>query len=206
MSKLASVVFLLGLVSCLQAHAGPKCSYDRERLLALDEASFDQDLSGGGQGWRAVANVPGCELAAADLLAAYRKAHPGGSDTLSWHEGQLRAMAGQYTQAIPLLEAARKPAELDPAGWNAYVDATVAFLRGDRAALAKAQAALASVQPAAGMPPLKDGFMELPNEAGGPPIRVRWPPNGDVVEGFVRCFGKPYSQAYGAASCRGPSH
>jgi hypothetical protein len=29
---------------------------------------------------------------------------------------------------------------------------------------------------------------------------MRWPPNIDVVEGLVRCVGRPYAEAYGA--CR----
>jgi hypothetical protein len=51
------------------------------------------------------------------------------------------------------------------------------------------------------MPPLKDGFIEFPAEAGQPAMKVRWPPNLDVVDGFLNCFDKSYDEAYGAA-CR----
>jgi hypothetical protein len=93
-----------------------RCSYGKDALLALDEKVFDQDLAGGG--WRAVAKIPGCELAAADLPAAYQAAHPGAGLILAWHEGQMRASAGQSERAIPLLESARKAVSQDVASWN----------------------------------------------------------------------------------------
>lgn len=185
--------------------AADPCGYEVDAMLALDENSFDQDLSAGGGGWRAIANVPGCELAAADLLALYRQRHSGSGSLLLWHEGQLRASAGRYEEAIPLLDRARKPVEQDRMGWNHYVDATVAFLRHDRPALTAARERLASVPypEGAGMPPLKDGHIEFPARPGQPAMRLRWPPNLDVVDGFVACFDKPYSVAY-ATACRAP--
>ena len=157
----------------------------------------------GGGGWRAIANRPGCELAAADLLAAYRAAHPEASALLAWHEGQVRATAGQYERAIPLLDQDRKPATQDKAGWNLYVDATLALLRRDKPGLPRARQQLAAVPSpeGAGLPPLKDGYFELPTTAGQPPVRMRWPPNIEVVDGLVACYGKPYAEAYSAA-CR----
>jgi len=94
----------------------------------LDENEFDQDISGG---WRALASTPGCLLIAADLLRDYRNAHHKESGLLFWHEAQVRADAGQYPEAIALMEHAYKPTEDDKAGWNPYVDATIAFLRRD---------------------------------------------------------------------------
>ncbi|WP_246606458.1 hypothetical protein [Novilysobacter antarcticus] len=185
------------------AHAATTCSYDKAALLALDEEAFDQDPSGG---WRTVAKTPGCELAAADLLNAYRTKHSKVSAVLAWHEGQLRAMAGQYERAIPLLNKDRKPPGQDPAGWNYYVDATLAFLRHDKPALLNARQQLAAVPYAEGMglPPLKNGYFEIPGQPGHPATRMRWPPNIDVVDGLVACFGKSYSEADGKA-CRPPS-
>jgi hypothetical protein len=115
----------------------------------------------------------------------------------------MRASAGQYAAAIPLLVASRKPAAEDLAGWNAYVDATIAFLQGNNAALLDARTRLAAVPyPAgAGMPPLRGGQIEFPSPPGQPPIRMRWPPNLEAVDGLVACFGKPYDVAYGSA-CR----
>lgn len=181
---------------------GAPCSYDRKALLALDEKAFDQDLEGG---WRTVANIPGCELAAADLLAAYRAEHPRSGGIVAWHEGQMRASAGQYERAVPLLESARKPVNQDTYGWNYYVDATVAFLRHDKPGLLAARRRLANVAYPQDASPLKDGYMVIPGQPGRPARRVRWPPNIEVVDALINCFDKPYSEAYGPA-CRPPMH
>jgi hypothetical protein len=102
------------------------------------------------------------------------------------------------------MDKSRKPAAEDRAGWNPYVDATIAFLRQDRAALGKAHAALAAVAPPAGkdVPPVVDGMMEV-SMSDGQTMKIRWPPNIDVVEGLVKCFGQPYDTAYGS-DCRAP--
>jgi hypothetical protein len=200
--RLLAALLLLG-TSCTTIPVANRCTYDKTAMLALSEDAFDQDLSNGGGGWRKIGNTPGCELAAAGLLAAYRETHPGSDSILAWHEGQMRASAGQSSRAIPLLRAARKDPAKDPAGWNAYVDATVAFLQRDKAALADARQRLAAVPyPAdSGMPPLVNGTVEFPAEAGRPAMKMRWPPNIDVVDGLVACFDKPYTAAY-ESSCR----
>lgn len=188
--------------ACAQAPVLADCTHDRARLLALDQMQFDQDMEGG---WRVLADKPGCELAAADLLRDYRQAHAKEDGMLSWHEGQLRANAGQYPQAIRLLEHARRPAGVpDKAGWNPYVDATVAFLRRDKPALERAYKRLAAYPPPAGegMPVFKNGYVELDMD-NGQKRKVRWPLNIDVVEGLLNCYDKPYKEAYGQA-CRPP--
>jgi hypothetical protein len=189
------------LTACATAAAAPAtaCSHDRARLLALDEAKFDQDMN---DGWRTLGDTPGCELVAADLLRDYRQAHASTSSMLYWHEAQMRAMAGQSGASAALMERARVPAEEDPAGWNLYVDASVAFLRKDRTALDAAHRKLAAVAPMTGegVPPLVDGFIELPT-ADGKTLKMRWPMNIDVVEGLQRCFEQPYKTAYGT-QCR----
>lgn len=186
----------------LQTASAAGCDYDRARLLALDELQFDQDLEGG---WRTLANKPGCKLAAADLLRDYRQAHRNEAGILYWHEAQLRAFAGQTQAAIDLMEKSRRPAEADAGGWNAYVDASIAFLRKDRAGLDKARQTLAAVPfpTDKGLPPLKNGIIDMPME-GGKTMRMRWPPNIDVVDGFVKCFDQPYENAY-AKACRPPA-
>ena len=175
------------------------CSHDRAHLLALDEAKFDQDMAGG---WRKLGETPGCELVAADLLRDYHQAHGSESSMLYWHEAQMRAMADQSGPAAALMERSRVPPQEDPSGWNFYVDASIAFLRKDRAALADARRNLAAVKPMTGegMPPLVNGFIELPT-ADGKTIKMRWPMNIDVVEGLQRCFDQSYKMAYGA-ECR----
>ncbi|HYG07684.1 MAG TPA: hypothetical protein VD865_14930 [Stenotrophomonas sp.] len=176
------------------------CAYDQATMLALDQQQFDQDVSGGGGGWRAVAARPGCERAAADLIRDYRAAHPGSPRLLFWHEGQLRAFTGDYAAATALMQASMMPAEEDRGGWNPYVEATLAFLRHDAAALAKARKTLAAVPAPPDLPPVKDGHVELPLP-DGQLVKMRWPPNVDVVDGLARCIDKPYVEAYGAA-CR----
>lgn len=180
--------------------ARAQCSFDRARLMALDQQHFDQDTKGG---WRAVAHRSGCMSIAADLIRDYRQAHHSQSSTLYWHEAQLRANAGDYKQAIPLMEQSREPKKKDFIGWNDYVDATIAFLRKDRAALADARAKLAAVhvKPGSGFPPAKNGFVEV-RFGNGMLRKVRWPFNLDVVDGLIHCFDKSYKVAYGGKGCR----
>jgi hypothetical protein len=187
------------------AAAQDACEHDREALLALPEQAFDQDLSNGGGGWRGLAAKAGCETVAADLLRDYRARHGVDGGIMAWHEGQVRANAGQYTRAEVLFESARKPqGASDAIGWNHYVDASIAFLRDDRGALEAARERLAAVpyDPDSGMPPLKDGYIEFPVQGGAPSMRVRWPPNIEVVDALIHCFGKPYKMAYGDMACR----
>lgn len=196
------LVLLLPIGMSVQAFpdGGEKCEYDQEALLALDEQAFDQDMNGG---WRAIANVPGCELAAVELIAAYRAKYPDTSSIVAWHQGQLLAQAGQNQQAIALMDSARKPPEEDIAGWDLYVNATIAFLSGDKQQLLAARDQLEDFPypKLDGWPPLVDGYAEFPGPPGQTPVKVRWPPNLSVVEGFINCFDAPYKEAY-AEGCR----
>ncbi|HEX5160962.1 MAG TPA: hypothetical protein VFV88_04525 [Steroidobacteraceae bacterium] len=160
------------------------CEFDRERLLALDQQAFDQDMDGG---WRSVGNKPQCQSAAADLLRDYRERHHNEATILIWHEGQMRAGAGQTEAAIALFERCRVPSTTS-LGWNEYVDATIAFLKGDRKKFDAARASLAALPKPAGV--------DLKGPSGSP---IEWPPNLSVVDGLGRCFGMSYSQAY--ANC-----
>jgi hypothetical protein len=172
----------------------------RGRLLSLNEDAFDQDLSGGGGGWRAIAAINGCEISAADLIRDYRNLHSSKETIIDWHEGQMRATGGEYLAAIGLFDKSRKTQEQDSAGWNQYVDASIAFLKRDKPALVQARDALSKV----GAPPgfdLRNGVFEIPNNSGKP-FRMRWPPNIDVVDGLIKCFEKSYRDAYGDATCR----
>lgn len=173
---------------------------ERERLLCLDQEAFDQDVSQGGGGWRAIGNKPGCDMAAADLIRDYRVKHGATETILFWHEGQLRAFAGAYPEAIALFQQSRKPEAQNAGGWNAYVDASIAFLQGDRGRLVEAREALAMTPAVEGFV-VKDGVFEIPNNSGSP-IKMRWPPNIDVVDGLIRCFGKTYTTAYSSPECR----
>jgi hypothetical protein len=173
---------------------------ERERLLSLDQKAFDQDLSGGGGGWRALSAKTGCETAAADLIRDYRQRYSLNESILYWHEGQMRAYANDYPAAIALFEKSRKPEEQDQTGWNYYVDASVAFLKRDQKALLAARHNLSAIKT---LPEfvLNDGVFEIPNNSG-PPFKMRWPPNIDVVDGLIKCVEKSYREAYGDRTCR----
>ncbi len=159
------------------------CAVDTEKMLALDVDAFDQDLVGG---WRPLALRPECEEAAANLLALYQQRHPRASYLLPWHEGQIRLGLGQTKRAIPLLENSRRapPPKGKDTGWNFYVDATLAFARGDLKALKTARARLAALRKPAEFP-----------------TTIKWPMNLEVVDGLINCFGRPYNDAYDLA-CR----
>jgi len=173
----------------LQAAPAPDpCHVDFAAMMALSVQAFDQNMEGG---WRALARRPGCQERAAELIGAYRETLQRRMSILYWHEGQLRADLGQNEAAVRLMELSRKP---DDASWNFYVDATAAFLRGDRPALTAAREHLAAL-------PVPPDFREQTLPSG---YRVRWPMNLDVVDGLVRCFGRTYREAYGA-QCRRPA-
>src|SRR5690554_3558350 len=90
------MVLLLSGVECLT----PGIDY-----MALEFQEFDQTMDAG---WREVANREGCALAAADLIARYRDNKPdlreGQLSIMRWHEGQMRAEAGQNEQAVALFK------------------------------------------------------------------------------------------------------
>lgn len=158
------------------------CVYDRAKLLALDIDQFDQDPTGG---WRAVANQRGCFGAAADLIRDYHAALPEKSFLLYWHEGQVRAIDGDYAAAAPLFEKSYD-SQSDAVGWNLYVDATIAFVRRDKTALAKAYFALANLPVPA----------NVQLDQNGNSIADSWPPNMEVVQDLLACFAQEYREAY----------
>lgn len=157
--------------------------------LAMDFMAFDQTMN---EGWRAVANKQHCRAEAADLIHRYATQKSGVSagmlSTLRWHEGQLRAEAGQNARAVAMFEQTFKPEKKDRTGWNYYVAATIAFIEQDKAALLASRAQLANLEKPADM-----NF----EDADGNPIDIPWPPNLHVVDRFIACFGKSYSEAYG---------
>ena len=183
------LAFLLAAAITAAPPADP-CAYDRDGLLALDQNAFDQDLKGG---WRVLAENPHCYIAAADLIRDYREAHHSSDSILFWHEGQMRASAGQSHAAIALFEQSRKAQ--DPFGWNFYVDGTVAFLRHDRAQLQAARDKLAALRKP------KDFHPVGPD---GKPFEIKWPPNLNILDGFLTCFDRSYDQAYGTPQCAKP--
>lgn len=170
--------------------AEPDCSYDLEEILALDRDAFDQDIPSGG--WRGLSN-DGCYEEAAELIREWRHEKRDHNSILYWHEGQMRAYAGQTTEAIALFELTRKSQDFDAGfGWNHYVDGTIAFLQGHREGLARAIERLSAVPK-----PEVNRF----TRADGAVVQMSWPPNMDVLRKFEVCWGRPYSEAYGSVNC-----
>ena len=142
--------------------------------------AFDQQP---GQGWRRTAET-GDYTEAAKLIDRYVRRNQARMPAwqvrnLNFHAGQMYAFAGDYVAAIRGLENALmdiEPAE-SPVWWNAYVKATIAFLKGDKAGLAAYREEMVRGQKAPG------------------PV-----PNLEVVDGLIAQFGAPYAQAYSAVS------
>lgn len=166
------------------------CAFDKPALMALTPDRFDQDMEGG---WRPIGSRPGCEAAAATLLHDYREAHRSSLTEAElhisyWHEGQMRAYAGETRGAVPFLLAGVSPHGLND--FEDYALGTAAFLLRDRPALASARARLAALpQPA----DWGETQAEFRKKFGSAPS---WPPNLNVLDGLLACFEKPYAKAY----------
>lgn len=173
------------------------CDVDEARfasLMDLEHDAFDQDFDGG---WRVIADLDGCEHAAADLLIAYMEHSPhfdpDQPGVIGWHAGQMLAIAGETEQAIPYFEARRTGAE----DWILYVDATLAFLNRDRAAAETARAMLANMLPSEELMAARRQFLADHPNISMPDGFVEQPQNLSVVDGFLKCWDHPYSVAYG---------
>lgn len=168
------------------------CSYNLEIMLELDRAAFDQDIPDGG--WRGLSNK-GCYEEAAELIRTWRHQKRDHNSILYWHEGQMRAYAGQTEEAVALFRRTYTAPEDDgDFGWNHYVSGTIAFLRRDREALTAAIDRLSKIPE-----PAKNTF----TQRDGTVIKMSWPPNMNVLKGFEACWDKSYKDAYGSA-CTAP--
>ena len=175
-----------------EPEAAPDCSYDLDAMLTLDRNAFDQDIPDGG--WRGLSR-DGCYEEAAELIRTWRHEKRDHSSILYWHEGQMRAYAGQTEEAVALFRRTYTAPENDgDFGWNHYVSGTIAFLRGDREALTAAIDRLSKIPE-----PANNTF----TRADGTVVQMSWPPNMNVLKGFEACWGKPYKDAYGSA-CTDP--
>ena len=161
------------------------CTYDRSAMFALSETEFDQNPNGG---WRTLAQNESCLVVVANLIKDYRTINSNESSTLYWHEGQVRAMAGQSNKAVALFKLARVKEDSDLIGWNHYVSATIAFIQKDKKALIDAREHLVQIEQPSNLRP---SFNQ-----NGKPMEINWPPNLDVVDRLIRCFDNNYKQAY----------
>lgn len=172
----------------------PDCTYDLEAMLTLDRDAFDQDMDGG---WRVLSRKDGCELAAAELIREWRQTKRDHTGILYWHEGQMRALAGQTDAAISLFRLTYNPPETDADfGWNYYVSGTIAFLMRDRENLSAAIEELKTI------PEPADNSFTRPDRTTA---QLRWPPNLNVLEGFEKCWDESYADAYGNRDCSAPA-
>lgn len=198
----ASALTLAMAGAAQDASPVPDCSYDHDAMMRLDQDAFDQDIPVGG--WRGLSER-GCPAAAADLLADWREMNADritNAEILYWHEGQMRASAGDYAGAIPLFAQARRAVRSDRAAtdeaWNAYADATIAFLERDRVELEAARDRLLAI-------PEPDGWAA---SVAAAPEMVRdamsWPMNLSAVDTLRNCFDRSYDDAYGHPECRTP--
>jgi hypothetical protein len=144
--------------------------------VAMTYQEFDQTE---GQGWRRMAEGP-CLAEAADLIDFYRanRSDLGASNkvNLSFHAGQLQAMAGNYAEAIKRFRNAEVNPSVPPEfKWSEYVRATIAFLEHDADALVENRDIIA-----------KAGSFG-PNQS-----------NLKVVDRLVANFDRPYKEAIAA--------
>lgn len=131
---------------CVTRHS----SSSSEAALALSYEEFDQTP---GSGWRVLAENGKRYPEAARLIEKYLTQHRELNlfqrVTLHWHAGQLWAFDGNNNKALHHLAFARLDPEPPnhPLRWNDYVEATVAFLEGDRAKLLAARNRMAAKSP-----------------------------------------------------------
>jgi hypothetical protein len=174
-TKLAAAMLAASIATMdVQAHTPTRnCMVtdgERESMLRQDYQTFD--TASGARSWRALLQS-GCIREAVDMLEAYR-ARNGSRLTLeqrlelNFHIGQTLAFGGRDTDSLPYFESARADGASDE--WNAYVDATIAFIRKDRAQLEAARRRYLAA-------------------ASREPMRVR------IIDGLLMCLDKPYTQA-----------
>jgi hypothetical protein len=186
-----------------------RCGVSKARLedfLETDQQAFDQTFEGE-RTWRTIGSGEGledCGIAQAAAIEAYllyaRPHSVVNQQILRWHAGQALAGEGEYARALAFFRGTYD--RLRRTEWNDYVDATIAFLEGDREALIEARDRLAEKAPSADEVAEKRAYFEAnPDRAK---MFADWentitkPMNMDVVEELVACFGRPYSEAYGA--------
>ncbi len=184
-----------------------RCGVDAaefDRLLALDQKAFDQDFQGG---WRTVGYQDNCDGAAAQLLisyiAKYDIAPHNGNNVMFWHVGQMLASEGQTERAIDYFELAHDKETVDRSHerqWSIYAEGTIAFLNKDKAGLNAAIAELSTYEVSEDeKTKVKKMLAENPNMSF-PEGYPEKPLNLIALEGLMRCFDQPYSQAYGKCS------
>ena len=181
---LCAICLCCWLASCASPKAD-SCASKADAMLDLSFRDFDQ----GSRGWRSLDASFACSDHADDALAAYRARHASdlsvaNASLLMWHEAQVLAGQGDTERATSLMKEAAWVGE--PEWQRLYREGSVAFLEGDLARLRAKRNSLAQLP--------RDGGLTTPDET-----EASWPPNLDVLDGLIACFGKPYDTAY---ACR----
>ncbi len=148
--------------------AAASCDVPRDEVELQAKLTYELfDSRHGPTGWRSL-NTAGCTDAALQLLTAYASSNdarmsPEQKLELKFHCGQVLALAGRETEALPyFLQASSAQATAE---WQAYVAATVAFLKRDAPGLAVARETYAAVAPGSRRLRIVDGFVACPDES-----------------------------------------
>lgn len=168
---LFQAVFFLVLISSSSSATSREATVTDEKMetfLKMDFWQFDQRP----EGWRSLSNPDGSEdyLATGKVLDTYyekKKGLPARQKSLiAFHAGQNYGFSNETETAIARFQ---KSHEDDQPDWNAYVDATIAFLKNDKNSLLEARKKLEIIP----------GQMNL-----------------NVVDRLIKNFGKSYFEAY----------
>lgn len=158
---------MIALAAALLA-AAASCNVPQDEVELQGALAYEMfDSRDGPYGWRPL-NAAGCTDAALRLLAAYATMNDARLSLeqrleLRFHSGQVLAFSGREGEAIPYFVQANSPRAT--AEWQAYVAATVAFLKHDAPALAAAREAYATIAPGSMRLRIVDGFVACPHES-----------------------------------------
>ena len=142
------MLIVLGvLTSMFGCQQNQSWTADRLTMTTFDTFNDQRD-----EGWRKPA-AEGNYNAAAELISRYMDANQPILEawqvaTLQFHQGQMLACADKYRLALQVLAEARTAnlPDTGPAVLGLYVNATIAFIKGDRPGLDKARAGIDSAQ------------------------------------------------------------
>jgi len=108
-----------------------------EAMLKMSYWDFDQSE----QGWRSLSDQEAVKIIDQSLQSS--TISPADKVNLNFHAGQIHAFLKDYQTAIERFRCSKHLPNVEwEAGWNAYVDATIAFLKGDNTALTNAKVVL----------------------------------------------------------------
>ena len=184
MKRIALLAGIVGLAFACGAAAENTCTLTAANKATNAMLSYeDFDQAGTLPSSARALDRAGCDAAAAEANEDYLLHREG---LLGWqrinvlfHEGQSLAKAGDERGAARLIAAARNLTQKpdDPFDWNTYVEGTWAFLVKDR-------------------PRLEAAYEKL-SRPGSEENAI----NARALGGLLKCFTRPYKEAYGRSPC-----